>query len=392
MDRQRTLSNVTEIVLANPLNYYVTLTTKCNLQCRYCYGKCCDSFGSDFGALEIDYSLPTSINYQLSDLIAFLERDPSPTIVFYGGEPLIEIKMIKRIMDTAKSDRYTIQTNGLLLNQIDPDYVDRLDTILVSIDGDENATDTNRGKGVHRRVVDNLRLIRSRGFEGEIIARMTVPVDTEIDRQVNWLLCNDQFRFTSIHWQMDAMFWQKDFCRTEFENWCNRVYNPGIGRLTKSWIERIERSGEVLRLYPFVAVMRSLLDREQSKLRCGAGWNTFNIQTDGKITPCPVMAGMKDFYLGDLWNSNPSGLKDSVFVKEPCTECSIYSLCGGRCLYANATKLWGRSGFQLVCSTVHNLIASLKRYEPRVRQLIDEGTIAIKDFDYGRYNSCEIIP
>jgi len=374
------------------LNYYVTLTAKCNLECSYCHGKCCDDFGSDFGTLEIDYSLPTSINYGLSELTAFLDRDPSSTIIFYGGEPLLEIQKIKQIMDSTKADRYIIQTNGLLLDQFSQDYTNRLDTILVSIDGDEVTTDKNRGMGVHAKIIENLKFLRSQGFEGEIIARMTVPIGTEIDRQVNWLIHNDQFQFKSVHWQIDALFWQNDFERIKFENWCDRIYNPGIERLVKIWIEHMERFGEVLRLYPFVAVMRSLLLREQSKLRCGAGWNTFNIQTNGKITPCPVMAGMKDFYVGDLWNSNPLNLRDSVFVREPCTECNIYSFCGGRCLYANATRLWGDEGYELVCNTVFNMITSLKDYESNLRQLLDEGRVTIEDFDYGKYNSCEIIP
>ena len=80
------------------MNFYVTLTTKCNLQCAYCYGKSCNDFGSDFGDLEIDYSLPTSINYEFSDLADFLRRDSKPTIIFYGGEPLLEIDRMEKII------------------------------------------------------------------------------------------------------------------------------------------------------------------------------------------------------------------------------------------------------------------------------------------------------
>ncbi len=374
------------------MNYYLTLTAKCNLRCTYCYGKSCEDFGSDFGDLEIDYAIPTKINYELNDLMNFIRQDPHPTIIFYGGEPLLEIEKIKEIMDGIEADRFIIQTNGLFLDRLNPEYTRRLDTILVSIDGDEYLTDRNRGNGVYRNVMENLRLLKINGFDGELISRMTITAGTEIDRQVLSLISDTKLPFKSVHWQLDALFWQNDFDRTRFRAWSENIYNPAVRRLVEMWIERMETLGEVLRLYPMLGIMRSLLLNEQSKLRCGAGWNTFNIQTDGRITPCPVMAGMKDFYLGSIWDTNPSDLKDSVFVRKPCTECDSYTLCGGRCLYANATKLWGEEGFRQVCGTVVGLIQSVKNVESRVRQLIRNGRVRIEDFSYGEYNSCEIIP
>ncbi len=46
-----------------------------------------------------------------------------------------------------------------------------------------------------------------------------------------------------------------------------------------------------MRLYPLMSVTRSLLLNEPTLLRCGAGCAEYNIQTDGKISPCPVMSG-----------------------------------------------------------------------------------------------------
>ena len=374
------------------MNFYITLTTRCNLQCSYCYGKSCQDVGSNFGDLEIDYSVPSSINYGIQDLARFLGQALHSTIIFYGGEPLLEVEKIAKIIDDTTSDRYIIQTNGLLLDRLDPKYIRRLDTVLVSIDGSEFLTDRNRGRGVYRTMVRNLKSLQENGFKGEIIARMTVAIGTEIDREVTWLISNKDFPFESIHWQLDAMFWQSDFDSDQFKSWTEGVYNQGVNRLVKMWVERMESSGEVLKIYPFISVMQSLLMNEKSKLRCGAGWNTFNIQTDGKITPCPVMAGMRDFYLGDISATKPLDLEDSVFVGKPCTECGVLDLCGGRCLYANATKLWGEEGYRLVCNTVVNLVDSLKSVESRIRRLLSEGRIKISDFDHARYNSCEIIP
>ena len=373
------------------MHYYVTLTTKCNLKCVYCYGKAVEDIDSDFGGYEVDYSIPSEIAYGIDDLKRFLSRDPDATLVFYGGEPLLRIDKMKIIMDEVQAKRYILQTYGILLDRLEPKYANRLHTILVSIDGNEETTDRNRGKGTYRKVVENVKLLRRRGFKGEVIARMTINENVDVERQVKWLLFNKDCPFTSIHWQLDALFGKKDFERRNFKEWSEKVYNPQIRRLVGFWISHMERYGEVLRLYPFVGVMKSILTGESTKLRCGAGWTFFNIQTDGKLTPCPVMAGMKDFYLGDIFSTDPQKIR-KVYVSSPCTECDLYSLCGGRCLYANVTKLWGERGFKLVCKTVENLIYTLKEAAPKVRKLIAEGKVSYSDFNYPKYNSCEIIP
>jgi putative peptide-modifying radical SAM enzyme len=374
------------------VHFYVTLTNNCNLKCRYCYGKSCEDFGSDFRGLAVDYSVPSSIAYDVEDLQRFLHRDRDPVLVFYGGEPLLRMDKLREIMDQMKTCRFMIQTNGLLLGKLAPEYVNRFETILVSVDGDEALTDYYRGKGTYRTVAKNVQRIRENGYGGEIIARMTIGEETEIDRQVLALARNNELPVSSVHWQLDALFWRNDFPKRRFAEWSERNYNPRLRSLVRVWVEHMKSKGEVMRLYPLVGVTQSLLRHEPSRLRCGAGWTMFNIQTDGNITPCPVMAGMRDFYLGNIHETNPQSLRDAIFVSKPCMECDIYSLCGGRCLYANATKLWGDEGFGQVCGTVRNMIDALFEVLPQISGLIDEGKIRLEDFEYSRYNSCEIIP
>jgi putative peptide-modifying radical SAM enzyme len=374
------------------MHFYVTLTNNCNLKCRYCYGKACEDFGSDFHDLTVDYSLPSSISYDTDALQAFLEKDRDTVLVFYGGEPLLRIDKLREIMDRARNSRFMIQTNGLLLDRLEPEYVNKFETILVSVDGDEALTDHYRGNGTYRRVANNVQRILANGFRGEIIARMTVGEETEIDRQVLALIHGKDLLVSSVHWQLDALFWQNDFPRRQFAKWATESYNPRLRSLIQAWVEHMRTDGEVLRLYPLVGVMKSLLVNETSPLRCGAGWIMFNIQTDGNITPCPVMAGMKDFYLGNIRETSSESLRDTAFVSDPCTRCDIYGICGGRCLYANATKLWGDEGFRQVCDTVKGMMDSLHEALPEVRHLIEEGKIQLQDFEYTKYNSCEIIP
>jgi putative peptide-modifying radical SAM enzyme len=313
-------------------------------------------------------------------------------LVFYGGEPLLERGRLKEIMDAFPEARFVVQTNGLLLGQLDPEYMNRFESVFVSLDGDEALTDFYRGRGTYSRVAENLRRIERNGFSGEIVARMTVGEATEIDEQVLALALNKDMPISAVHWQLDALFWQNDYAKRNFQNWVEDNYNPRISALVRSWLEHMKTRGEVLRLYPFLGVMASMLDMEPSKLRCGAGWEMFNIQTDGNITPCPVMAGMKDFYLGNITETAPDQLKNSVFVSDPCNRCDLLGICGGRCLYANVTKLWGAEGFELVCGTVRNMVGALREVKPEVEQLIEAGRIPPDSFDYVKYNGCEVIP
>ena len=371
--------------------FHVILTNECNLQCKYCYGEAVEDFDSETPDFTIDYSLPKKINYDLQALADFCRRDVNSVLALYGGEPLLCIDEIRSIMDSVKVSRFTLQTNGLLLDKLGSGYVNRFHTILVSIDGDQALTDFYRGAGTFSKVTDNLRLVKRNGFQGELIARMTVMEQTDIYKQVSWLLNNDRFSFSSVHWQLNAGFWS-DFARRDFRTWSQDSYDPGIRNLVRFWVDCMEKKQTVLKLYPILGVAQSLLSGEESSaLRCGAGWINYAIQTDGYIVPCPAMWGMKDYYLGHISTAKPKDLK-RVDVGQPCPTCEIFSTCGGRCLYANVLRRWDSKAYSAVCNTVKNLVEAVTDQMPRVRRLVENGKVRLSDFEYMKYNGCEIIP
>ena len=374
--------------------FHVILTSACNLQCRYCFGESLDDFDEDFGDdIEVDYELPRKIGYDLALLDEFCRQDPDCTLTFYGGEPLLEAEKIRQIMDNIKPKHFMIQTNGLLLDKLEPKYVNQLHTILVSIDGEEALTDYYRGKDTFRKVINNLKLIKQNGFRGELIARMTVMEQTDIKKQVKWLLANDEFSFSSIHWQLNAGFWGNDYQRRNFEEWANSSYVPGVKGLASFWVDQMEEKGVVLKLYPLLGIANSLLHKEKNCfLRCGGGWINYAIQTDGYIIPCPTMWGMKKYYLGNIADANPLKLKQLFVEDKPCVDCSISGVCGGRCLYANITKRWSDEAYGKVCRTVKQLIEAVEGEVPRIQQLLKTRKIRVEDFDFIKYNGCEIIP
>ena len=88
------------------------------------------------------------------------KKIPLPTLTFYGGEPLLRADLIDRIVREAPVQQFMIQTNGLLLDRLSPEIINRFSTILVSLDGREGLTDANRGAGTYRKVMENIKKIR----------------------------------------------------------------------------------------------------------------------------------------------------------------------------------------------------------------------------------------
>ncbi|MBT3984679.1 TIGR04084 family radical SAM/SPASM domain-containing protein [archaeon] len=347
--------------------YHVITSTECNLECKYCVR-------DEFTEVEedMDYCLPPRISYDIERLKKFITKEDYVT--FYGGEPLLAMEDIKKIMDSVECKGFMTQTNGLFLDQLG-DYIERFHTILVSIDGDEEITDKNRGKDVFKKVMNNVNLIKEK-FKGELIARMTITRGSNVYKQVLWL----SNQFDSIHWQLDAMFFEE---RTE---WLGE-YNKQVDKLVDEWVSRMER-GKVERWYPFLVIMDSLLKNEKSKLRCGSGYANYTIATNGKIAPCPIMCGFKEFYCGELGCEK---LKE-VYVKEPCTSCDVLDTCGGRCLYSNITKLWKENDYKELCGTIKFLIKKLESKKSVVEELLNGGIIKEKDFEHLKFNGVEVIP
>ncbi|VVB86950.1 7-carboxy-7-deazaguanine synthase [uncultured archaeon] len=359
------------------MHYHIILTKECNLNCNYCGG------GSD--------SPPKEIQYSIEDLKSFLSRDSAPVIEFYGGEPLLRIETMEKIMD-AIPGRYVVQTNGLFLDKVEPGYLQRFHSILVSIDGQKETTDRNRGEGVYERIMRNIEIIRQKGFSGDLVARMTVDKGTDIYEDVRHLA--GLKIFDHIHWQLGfEMFWESWEEETGIAEWINS-YNKDISSLVEWWVGEMKHSSKVQGIVPFIGVINSMLSGVPSRLRCGSGVDFFAIMPDGRISACPVSIDFDFSVVGSIINDHPMSLCDKISVGEPCISCGIFHICGGRCLFVNhAQDMLRKDGYGLICATVKHLVRELEGAAPAIRELIDNGVVNRKDFEYPELNNgCEIIP
>ncbi len=360
------------------MHYHVILTKECNLFCTYCGG----------GSI----TPPREIEYSIADLKSFLSQDSDPVIEFYGGEPLVRLKTMNSIMD-AIPGRFVVQTNGLFLDRIEPRYLAKLHSVLVSIDGTKEVTDRERGKGVYERVAHNSSLIRQRGFRGDLVARMTVVQGTDIYENVRHLLGTGLF--DHVHWQLSfSMFWESgEETEPGIEDWI-AAYNSGISSLVDSWVDEMALSKRVIGMVPFIGVMNSLLSGKGSLLRCGSGIDFFSVMPDGRVSACPVSVDFDFSVVGSIFKNTPGSLCDLVPFGEPCSSCDIVHICGGRCLFVNRSQeLLRENGYPLICSTVRHLVSELQDALPKVQALIEDGSVSRSDFEYPEINNgCEIIP
>ena len=339
---------------------YIILTTSlCNLHCRYCGGSL--------------HGMPSDISYDLRDLKKFISKDPNAIVAFYGGEPLLRSHVVKRFLDLLPANHFVINTNGYFIERI-VDDLSKFDTILLSIDGRETVTDGYRGKGCYQQVMHAVDIIKDTSFQGELIARMAVSSDTDIDKDVRHLL---RF-FPLVHWQLDVV-WSALWEVEEFKKWSEKSYKPGLKKLIKTWIDAINQHS-IIGIVPFRGIMTRILF-ETTGLPCQAGNHAVAITTDGRILACPIAP---DYHWNDL-GCLSTGFHH-VKVQDPCPSCQLYQVCGGRCLFANRERLWGMSGFHAICDVTEFLIQELRKYSDVCEPLKE------KIFYPAFNNTTEIIP
>ena len=359
------------------MNYHIVLTRQCNLNCAYCHGG--------------EQAENTEITYSLDELDSFLKHDADPQLMFYGGEPTLRIGTMTDMMERFSEARFMLQTNALLLQNIPIEYVKRIHSILISIDGRKHVTDGYRSKGVYDKVLENIRWLRGINYPGDVVARMAVSQQSDIYKDVKHLLDLEDPSFDHVHWQLNVI-WDAEGNWQDFDKWVAESYNPGITCLVEEWVEAM-KFGQVRGIVPFLPIMYTLLAGEFSRLRCGSGSDTFAIHVDGRIGICPISPDWEFSIVGDICRTEPEELRNIMTVDEPCPSCEVYHVCGGRCLFANKQRLWGQEGFNKICATVRHLIRELERYVPDVKRLVEQGIIDVCDFNYPQYNNgCEIIP
>jgi putative peptide-modifying radical SAM enzyme len=356
--------------------FILIITGRCNLNCVYCGG-----------SIDKDV-MPPEMSYSVDDLSKFLNQYENYSIAFYGGEPLLRVDLMEEIIDKTSAEHYILQTNGLLLEKLSDETIEKLDTILISIDGVKEVNDVyrrnkreNKKRSTYDVVIENVRNLKGR-FDGDLIARMVVTDKTDIYRDVRHLLNH----FNYVHWQLNVV-WVEETFYNNFDSWIES-YKNGVTRLVEYWLQEMEK-GNLLGIVPFLGITSALMGRRLPSPPCGSGVDSFTITTDGRIVACPICAELPWNHAGDIWN----GLKRKTFLDKSKCKCRWFDVCGGRCLFFNRERLWGEDKIEKICSATIHLIEEIKKAIPKITKTFKTGDQLNYLFSYPPYNNTtEIIP
>lgn len=362
--------------------FILYLTERCNLTCTYCEPR--------LSRQKQAYD----IRYPLDQLIDFLAADPNLCLQFYGGEPLLRIDLIESILARVQTRRVCIQTNALLLDQIPTSLFERIDAFSISLDGPRAITDACRGDGIYDRAIAQVSALRQRGYRGHIGARMTTSPGVPIYDAVAHFIDGCEFAFDSVYWQLNVLFGSETwrFDKRFVQRWFKRQYNPQITALIDRWLEELRDRQRLVEIIPFVTTSFNILTgRRVEQIQCGAGVFTWTVTPSGDIYACPVLRGVPNYHAGHIAELRPQDIQPLPGLRRICAECSVLELCGGRCIYASESMLWGMEGFALVCASVKHMIRELRRVAPDFQRYltaagIDLSGLAGVGFDY------EVIP
>jgi len=158
----------------------IALTKECNFACGYCYEH---------------HRIPSKMTDETEDkLITFIKRQKSAravSIVWYGGEPLLEFDRIKslhaKIMETGKKYDSMMVTNGYLLTGEVTDALNdlKITRIQITVDGSKQTHDKRRfligGGETYDTIIGNIDALLRSGWKGSLNIRVNIDADNHTD-------------------------------------------------------------------------------------------------------------------------------------------------------------------------------------------------------------------
>lgn len=319
----------------------------CNLRCPYCFAKDGtyntpkDYMTFEVGAAAIDFLIEKSKNRQN------LEVD------FFGGEPLMNMGVVKRIVEYAnekvkeagKSIHFTMTTNGVLLGEENRRWLnDNMFNVVISIDGRPEVHDklrvTPNHKGCQALVLENAKEFRKiRGDKSYYIRGTFTANNLDFSKDVLYL--NDEgFDQISVE---PVVLPQSDPLAIKEEDMDKVLAEYDF--LAKEYIKR-RKTDKWFNFFHF------MIDLKQGpcvykRLRgCGAGNEYVAVTPTGDIYPCHQFAGQTEYKMGSVLDrtfdteAQKRFAECTVYTKKGCSECVAKYYCSGGC-NANAVHFSG---------------------------------------------------
>ncbi len=328
----------------------------CNLACRYCFAEEGEYHGHralmsyEVGKKALDF------------LIAHSGSRRNLEVDFFGGEPLLNWQVVKDLVAYGrrqekihnKNFRFTLTTNGVLLNDEVQEFVNReMANVVLSIDGRKEVHDHMRpfrnGKGSYDLVLPRFRkLADSRNQEKYYVRGTFTRYNRDFSRDVLHL-ADLGFRQISV----------EPVVADDTEDYALREDLPEIfAEYDRLAAEMVRRYGtdEDFTFFHFMLDLTGGPCVAKRLSGCGSGTEYLAVTPWGDLYPCHQFVGEEKYRMGNVDEGIiRTDLREefrncNVYSKEKCRNCFARFYCSGGCA-ANAYKFHGsiNEAYEISC-------------------------------------------
>ena len=320
----------------------------CNLACRYCFAE----EGEYHGRRAL---MSYEVGKQALDfLIANSGSRRNLEVDFFGGEPLMNWQVVKDLVAYGreqeklhnKNFRFTLTTNGVLLNDEVQEFVNReMSNVVLSIDGRKEVNDRMRpfrgGKGSYELIVPKFRKLADSREQKNYYVRGTFTHN-------NLDFCEDVLHLADLGFRQISVEpvvadLEEDYAIREEDI---PVICEQYDKLAAEMVRRLGKENE----FTFFHFMIDLTGGPCVYKRlsgCGSGTEYLAVTPWGDLYPCHQFVGEEDFLMGNVFEGvTRREIRDTfkecnVYTKEKCRNCFARFYCSGGCA-ANSYKFHGK--------------------------------------------------
>ena len=315
----------------------------CNLSCKYCFagkgkykGKA-EYMSFDVAKLAVDFLIKNSGNRKI------LEMD------FFGGEPLMNLDVVKQTVEYAKKEGakagkkflFTLTTNGVLLNGDTAEWLNNeMENVVLSLDGRKEVHDgvrqTINGKGSYEVIIDNIkRFVEMRGDKHYYVRGTFTNKNLDFG--------NDVLALADMG--MGQISLEPVVLDSSDELYISKESLPAIReeyrRLSKVYLDRRKAGKPLFNFFHFNIDLEGGVCLKKRVSACGAGNEYFSVTPHGDIYPCHQFASNPTYKMGNVFegkldeNIRSIFKNSSLYTKEKCKDCFAKYHCSGGCAANN---------------------------------------------------------
>ena len=319
----------------------------CNLNCAYCFA----SQGKYHGDRAI---MSYEVGKQALDfLIANSGSRRNLEVDFFGGEPLMNFQVVKDLVAYARSIekehhknfRFTLTTNGLLIDEDVIDFANReMSNVVLSLDGRKEIHDRYRvdyaGNGSWERIVPKFqKLVAARGGKNYYMRGTFTHANPDFLQDIQQML---DLGFTEL--SMEPVV-----CAPGDPSALTEEDFPVVCQQYEKLAELMLRRDKEGRPFTFYHYMLDLSGGPCIYKRisgCGSGTEYMAVTPWGDLYPCHQFVGDEKFKLGNIWDGVTNTERRAefaacnVYAHPECRDCWARLYCSGGCA-ANAYHATG---------------------------------------------------